>query len=163
MAFGPSCHRACVVGMKPIGCSLGSRGGPPGGLLRASWGPPGASWAPLGASRGPLAGHGALSDELVAHFPMMGCALAAAGLLKLGTKERWALAAEDCAGATWSHQAAPPYRLGVPPKMPLAAAVEVLENFMEKLFFYRQYGSCSAADVVDALLCDFGSTCWASQ
>ena len=76
VAFGPSRHRAWVVGQRPLECSLGSRGRPLGGLLEgvlkllgggvgaswgvfwASWGPPGgilgASWGPVGASWGPL-------------------------------------------------------------------------------------------------------------
>ena len=35
MAFGPSRHRAWVVGQRPLGCSLGSRGRHLGGLLEA--------------------------------------------------------------------------------------------------------------------------------
>ena len=65
-------HRAWVVCMRPIGCSLGSLGRLLAGLLEAfskplgvrfgaswvlfwaSWGPPGASWGPLGGFLGPL-------------------------------------------------------------------------------------------------------------
>ena len=58
-AFGPSRHRAWVVGQSPPGCFLGSirsaLGGrwgavlvPLGGFLGASWGFLGASWGPLG-------------------------------------------------------------------------------------------------------------------
>ena len=79
VAFGPSSHRAWVVGQGALQCSLGSPGrslgclkwyfrglfgaglgplgawfGPLGGLFWASWGLLGASWGPLGASRGPL-------------------------------------------------------------------------------------------------------------
>ena len=72
MAFGPSRHRAWVVGQRALECSLGSRGrslgglletvlrrlggrfgascGPLGGLLGACFGPLGPSWGPLGAS-----------------------------------------------------------------------------------------------------------------
>ena len=67
LAFGPSRHRAWVVGQRPLKCSLGSRGRPLGGLLEqvlkplggslgASWGFFWGSWGPLGASWGCLAG-----------------------------------------------------------------------------------------------------------
>eukprot|EP00959_Pyramimonas_sp_CCMP1952_P013179 278344-Pyramimonas_sp.AAC.1 len=71
MSFGSSRHRAWVVDMKPIGCSLGSRGRilrglmeavrtPLGGLFWASWGPPGASWGflPLRGILGPPGAEG---------------------------------------------------------------------------------------------------------
>ena len=47
MAFGPSRHRAWVVGLRPLGCSLGSRGRPLGGLLEAVLKPLGAVLEPL--------------------------------------------------------------------------------------------------------------------
>ena len=58
MAFGPSRHRALVVGHRPLGCSLGCRGRPFGCLLEAVLRPLGArfgaSWGVLGACEGPL-------------------------------------------------------------------------------------------------------------
>ena len=60
LAFGPSRHRAWVVGQRPLECSLGSRGRPLGGLLEAVLKPLGgrfgASWGLFGASSGHLRG-----------------------------------------------------------------------------------------------------------
>ena len=74
VAFGQSRHRAWVVGQRPHGCWLGSRGWPVGGpweavwrplggrfgaswgLIWAFWGPLGASWGALGGLLGPLWG-----------------------------------------------------------------------------------------------------------
>ena len=67
VAFGQSRHRALVVGQRPHGRWLGSRGWPLGGLWEAVWGPLGgrfgaswgliwAFWGPLGASWGALMG-----------------------------------------------------------------------------------------------------------
>eukprot|EP00959_Pyramimonas_sp_CCMP1952_P300130 6277818-Pyramimonas_sp.AAC.1 len=60
MAFDPYRGRAWVVGLKPIGCSLGTRGGSPGTSLRQLCRPlggrSGASWGLFGASFGPLGG-----------------------------------------------------------------------------------------------------------
>ena len=53
MAFGPSRHRAWIVGQRALECSLGSRGGPFGGLLEAALKPLGGR---IGASIGPLGG-----------------------------------------------------------------------------------------------------------
>eukprot|EP00959_Pyramimonas_sp_CCMP1952_P295032 6170786-Pyramimonas_sp.AAC.1 len=47
MAFGPSCHRVWVVGMRPLGCSLGSCG-------EASRRPFGGTWGPRGGLLKPL-------------------------------------------------------------------------------------------------------------
>ena len=79
VAFGPSRHRAWVVGQWPLGRSLGSRGMPLEGFLKtglrllgsrfgaswgfcwASWGLLGllgGSWRPLGSSRGLLGAEG---------------------------------------------------------------------------------------------------------
>ena len=72
LAFGPSRHRAWVVGQRPLECSFGSSGneasrGPLGGSFEASWGPFWgllgpllglfwASWGVMGASWVPLWG-----------------------------------------------------------------------------------------------------------
>ena len=99
VAFGQSRHRAWVVGQRPHGCWLGSRGwpvcrGPLGGSLEASWGPfwgllgphsglvgaswgvLGGSWGPLGASLGPLGaslGHLRAEDSIFQFFvPLLG-------------------------------------------------------------------------------------------
>eukprot|EP00959_Pyramimonas_sp_CCMP1952_P072853 1522519-Pyramimonas_sp.AAC.1 len=64
MAFGPSRHRACVVGRSPQGCFLGSLWSALG-HLRAVWTPLGsilgATWEPLGGLlRLPGGPHGSL-------------------------------------------------------------------------------------------------------
>eukprot|EP00959_Pyramimonas_sp_CCMP1952_P399110 8362999-Pyramimonas_sp.AAC.1 len=56
VAFGPSRHRAWVVVQRPLGCSLGSRQKPLGGLPEAVWRPlgglfwslPGPFWGLVG-------------------------------------------------------------------------------------------------------------------
>ena len=78
MAFGPSRHRARVMGQRLLVCVSGSRGRPLGGLWKAyleplggrfgtSWGLFGASWGPLGGPLGRLGGLLGASGGLLGH------------------------------------------------------------------------------------------------
>ena len=76
MAFGPSRHRAWVVGQRALECWLGSRGRSFWGLLEAVLRrlgavlkPLGASCGPLGASWGPLGAEGSICHFVV---PLLG-------------------------------------------------------------------------------------------
>ena len=63
LAFGPSRHRAWVVVQRPLGCSLGSREKPLGGLLEAVLRHRGAVLGSLGASFTPPGGRSGASWE----------------------------------------------------------------------------------------------------